>query len=214
MQQWALRPATSVGHAVSPDLLHWNRVDDVLASGMTGDQQCYDGSASIVRRDGTVTPMLMIDGGCGKRIGGSHPCMESSGNGSQGGVTSFPDDLSDPKLVHWTKIGPTTFEGCDGSAGPSPIWQNTVNGKFNLLAIHGGGEARFSATDNSLTSWKMADPKFMAERGGGGGLWHQLPQNVDNVTTKPWVRDLLALLLNTPETGRFRRTIRLQTPTF
>ena len=52
MQQWAPRPHTSVGHAVSQDLLNWKRVNDVLASGDTGDEQCYDGSASIVHRNG------------------------------------------------------------------------------------------------------------------------------------------------------------------
>ena len=134
MQQWHARPLTSVGHAVSADLLRWNRVPDVLSSGVrpprplcsprarapnalrpnpplavqwntgtarhrrvlrlnppapfgrgylvrslnratnaagnpwpmqaSGDEQCYDGSSSIVQLDGKVQPFLMIDGGC------------------------------------------------------------------------------------------------------------------------------------------------------
>jgi hypothetical protein len=38
MQQWAARPHTSVGHAVSTDLLRWARLPDVLASGAAGDE--------------------------------------------------------------------------------------------------------------------------------------------------------------------------------
>lgn len=119
--------------------------------------------------------MLMIDGGCGAKGPGSHPCMESSGNGSTGGVTAFPDELADANLTRWTRSGPTVFEGCDGSAGPSPILANARTGRRELLAIHGGHEALFAATDDSLASWKMVDPAFVPARGGGGGLWHVLP---------------------------------------
>ena len=177
MSQWALRPHTSVGHMWSTDLLHWTRVPDVLGGGT--DEQCYDGSASLVEREGVLQPMLMIDGGCGKKGPGGSPCMESSGNGSTGGVTAFPIDLADPTLTNWTKVGPTLFEGCAGSAGPSPIWQNAVTGAHNLVAIHGRGEARFEALDGTFTRWRMADPAFLPSRGGGGGLWHELPPNVD-----------------------------------
>ena len=45
----------------------------------------------------------MIDGGCGKKGAGHAGCMESSGNGSTGGVTARPDDLNDPNLTAWTK---------------------------------------------------------------------------------------------------------------
>jgi hypothetical protein len=86
---------------------------DVLSSGATQDEQCYDGSSSIVTRGptNTTTPMLMIDGGCGKKIAGNKGCMESSGNGSTGGVTAFPDDLADPNLTTWARFGPTIFVG-------------------------------------------------------------------------------------------------------
>ena len=87
MQQWHARPATGVGHSVSADLLRFSRVTDVLRSGNSSDQQCYDGSSSIVSGKG---PMLMIDGGCGEVGPGAEPCMESRGNGSTGGVTAFP----------------------------------------------------------------------------------------------------------------------------
>ena len=77
------------------------------ASGAGGDQQCYDGSSSLVTvggpGSGTLTPMLMIDGGCGEKGPGSHGCMESSGNGSTGGVTAFPADLADPDLREWRR---------------------------------------------------------------------------------------------------------------
>ena len=151
MQQWAARPRTSVGHVVSADLLRWVRVADVLASGAAGDEQCYDGSASVVRRGGMLTPMLMIDGGCGKKGPGGSPCMESTGNGSTGGVTAFPRDLTDPNLIQWDRSGPTQFTGCDGSSGPSPILTNAATGKQQLIAIHGGGEALFEALDDTYT---------------------------------------------------------------
>ena len=54
MQQWHARPATSVGHAVSTDLLRFGRTSDVLTSGTTGSQQCFDGSSSITSKG----PML------------------------------------------------------------------------------------------------------------------------------------------------------------
>lgn len=186
MQQWRLNPITAVGHATSEDLLHWTRLKDALSPGPSGDQECYDGSASILRRRGVLTPMLMIDGGCGLRNAstGSLPCMESSGNGSTGGILAFPADLSDPQLTEWTKEGPTVFHGCDGSSGPSPIWHN--GDAYELLAIHGGGEARFVATDDDLKSWKMADPAFIAVRGGGGGLWRELPPSVDGDAGARW----------------------------
>ena len=65
--------------------------------------------------------------------------MESRGNGSTGGVTAFPIDLSDPTLTNWTKVGPTIFEGCDGSSGPSPIWTNARTGVRNLIAGESSG---------------------------------------------------------------------------
>eukprot|EP00966_Prymnesium_polylepis_P220931 5110126-Prymnesium_polylepis.1 len=95
--------------------------------------------------------------------------MESSGNGSTGGVTAFPQDIRDTNLTHWTRTGPTIFDGCDGSAGPSPILRNPVTGKRQLIAIHGRGEALFEASSESLTSWSMVDPAFLPARGGGGG---------------------------------------------
>lgn len=99
------RPHTSVGHAVSIDLLHFTRIANVLSSGASGDEQCYDGSASLVVKGGKLTPMLMIDGGCGEKGPGSMGCMESSGNGSTGGVTAFPANLSDPMLADWNRVG-------------------------------------------------------------------------------------------------------------
>eukprot|EP00928_Gymnodinium_smaydae_P086791 TRINITY_DN71218_c0_g1_i1.p1 TRINITY_DN71218_c0_g1~~TRINITY_DN71218_c0_g1_i1.p1 ORF type:complete len:599 (-),score=106.27 TRINITY_DN71218_c0_g1_i1:288-2030(-) len=181
--QWRLRPATAVGHQVSQDLLHWTRVADALASGPTADQQCFDGSASLVEKDGVLQPILMIDGGCGMKGPGNQGCMESTGTDT-GGVTAFPEDLDDPYLRNWTKFGPTIFQGCNHSAGPSPIWKN--GDKYNLIAIHFGVEARFEALDNTFGAWKMADPKFISQRGGGGSLWHELPANVDGVEDKAW----------------------------
>jgi hypothetical protein len=185
MQQWHLRPHTAVGHAVSHDLLTWQRVADVLQSGTTADEQCYDGSASLVARPGhELSPMLQIDGGCGRKQPGTLPCMESAGNGSTGGVTAWPDDLTDATLANWTKApGPTVWHDCNGSAGPGPVWRNPHSGLFECIAIHGAGEARFVARDDTLHSWKMADPEFLPAHGGGGGLWHTLPPNAPGVAS-------------------------------
>ena len=62
-------------------------------------------SASIVHKGGKTSPMLMIDGGCGHKGSGTHSCMESSGNGSTGGVVAFPANLSDPNLTTWSVSG-------------------------------------------------------------------------------------------------------------
>jgi sucrose-6-phosphate hydrolase SacC (GH32 family) len=181
MQQWHARPATSIGHSVSTDLLHWRRVPDVLSSGPTGSEQCYDGSSSLVQTEGGVRPFLMIDGGCGHKAAGTSPCMESTGNGSTGGVTATPDDLSDLNLTKWTKQGPTVFHGCNGASGPSPIIKNPSTGKAQIIAIYGRGEALFEATSD-LTVWQLRNESFLPARGGGGGLWHELPLNVEGST--------------------------------
>jgi hypothetical protein len=254
MSQWAARPKTSVGHAVSTDFLNWARLPDTLASGASGDEQCYDGSASIVKRAGALTPMLMIDGGCGEKGPGGSLCMESYGNGSTGGVTAFPQvrpagrarasvrasvhvcvgacvhlvqrlpgdvnpmflfllphpnlppsllppppppalptpkDLADPNLTYWKRsAGPTVFIDCQGAGGPSPIIVNPVTGTPELIAIGGGGEVMFQATDETFTAWKHVGKDFLPARGGGGGLWHVLPQLADGCSssdvTAPW----------------------------
>lgn len=191
LQQWHLRPKTGVGHAVSNDLLHWTRVADALSSGDEVNQQCFDGSASLVNVSGVLTPYLMIDGGCRHKGPGEMPCMESSGNGSTGGVVAVPANLSDPDLVSWTVRGPTLFSGCDGSSGPGPIWTD-ASGRRSLVAIYNEGEARFEALDASLTRWKMADPSFISSRGGGGGLWHSLPPNVEGVVGGRWPTHICA----------------------
>ena len=186
MQQWGdgRHGHTSVGHAVSSDLLQWERVADALV-GASKHEQCFDGSASILNVNGSLTPVLMVDGGCGRKAPGSVACMESSGNGSQGGVVGFPTSISDPNLTSWRTVGPTLFLGCDTSAGPGPIFRST-DGELSLVAIHRAAEGRFVATDASLTRWRMADPSFVKRRGGGGGLWHTLPPNVPNSTGTRW----------------------------
>lgn len=89
--------------------------------------------------------------------------------------------------------GPTTFVGCDGSAGPSPIYTNSATGKHQLLAIHGQGEALFEATSDTFTEWEMVDKEFLGTRGGGGGLWHPLPPNVDGVTGGRWATNIMQI---------------------
>ena len=117
--------------------------------------------------------------------------MESSGNAT-GGVVAFPDDLNDPNLTLWRKHGPTVFEGCDNSAGPSPIWYNKARSTYNLIAIHPRvGEARFESMDDSLTRWRMADRAFTKLHGGGGQLWHELPPNVEGVSGPRWPTHIL-----------------------
>ena len=51
-----LTPTGQVGHAVSPDLLRFHRVADVL-SAPSQDEQCYDGSSSIITVAGKVPPI-------------------------------------------------------------------------------------------------------------------------------------------------------------
>ena len=182
-QQWAARPATSVGHATSPDLLRWTRRPDALPGGAG---QCFDGSASVAVVAGALTPLLMIDGDCGHKGPGSEPCMESAGNGSTGGVTAVPADLSDPALAAWVVSGPTMFTNCSGAAGPSPVIVNAATGAAQLVAILGGGEALFEATSPALTAWRLANASFLPQRGGGGGLWHALPPSVDGAPGVRW----------------------------
>jgi len=184
MQQWGPNAVTCVGHAVSTDLLHWTRLPDALTPGTSG-QGCFDGSVTILKRHGVPTPVMMSDGGCGlaNASAGNQLCMEFYGDGVTGAVIAFPANLSDPHLITWTKE-PLTFHGCNGSSGPSPMWQN--GDAYELIAIHDAGEARFVAVDDSLLQWKMVDPSFIAVRGGGGGLWHELPQNVPGTTGSRW----------------------------
>lgn len=135
--------------------------------------------------------MLMIDGGCAKKSIGGANCMESSGNNT-GGVIAFPSDWADPNLTTWDRVGPTTWHPCNASAWPSPIWLNPVSHKYNLLAVHGAGEARFEATDESFLSWKLVDPAFVTGiRGLGGGMWHELPPNVDGVAGGRWATHVM-----------------------
>ena len=189
MHQFRDRPSTSIGHQVSPDLIHWRRVQDALESGPTADQQCYDGGVSIVPKHGILQPMLMIDGGCARLRAdqGKQPfCMESTGNDT-GGVTAFPADLNDPDLAEWTREGPTVWEPCNASAWPSPIWQNPVTKKFELTAVTGNNQARFEAADDTFTRWIEKDSEFFTGiKGLGGGMWHEMPPNVDGVDGKPW----------------------------
>lgn len=190
LHQYRDRPHTSIGHQTSTDLLHWARQPDALESGSQADEQCYDGGASLVPQPGTgrQVPLLMIDGGCAKK-GESRgaACMESTGNDT-GGVIAFPaSPFADVNLTVWDRIGPTIWEPCNASAWPSPIWFNAHTHKFNLLAVHGFGEARFEAEDESFTKWKLKDPAFLTGmRGLGGGMWHPIPPNVEGVPGKPW----------------------------
>lgn len=181
MQQWHARPASSVAHSVSDDLLRFARVADALQAGLTADQQCFDGSSSIT----AAGPMLMIDGGCGfyNASAGDEPCMESQGHDS-GGVTAWPANLSDVNLTVWEKRGPTRFEDCGGATGPSPIWRSQATGKHLMVAIAGdhAGDALFEAIDETLTSWRRTQPAFTPARGGGGQLWHPLPRTKEGVT--------------------------------
>ncbi|GAB5371371.1 hypothetical protein AAMO2058_001574000 [Amorphochlora amoebiformis] len=187
MQQTNPRPHRSIAHSVSPDLLSWSRIADVFEAGDNQNQQCFDGSPSFVTLDGSRTPFLMMDGGCSKYQGGTLPCMESLGNGSTGGVTAIPVDLSDKNLTKWNRRGPTTFEGCQGAAGPSPIFEGGRNNSvLSFVAIFNNVTARFEAKDDTLTNFKLVDPYFLPNRGGGGGLWHPLPANVEGVEGGRW----------------------------
>jgi hypothetical protein len=179
--QYRNRPATSIGHAASRDLLHWARLPDALESGPTVDSQCYDGGASLLPRNGVPQPMLMIDGGCGMPVANGPFCMESTG-ASSGGVTAFPEDPDDPMLTNWSRVGPTAWLPCNGTAWPSPIWRNEARGVWNLLAVNFAvnGMSRFESTNDSFTAWRLADESFIEGiKGLGGGMWHTLPPNVD-----------------------------------
>ena len=160
LHQFRNRPRTSIGHQSSSDLLRWKRLPDALESGNATDQQCYDGGVSLVPRPGGggIQPLLMIDGGCGQKKEGSGGfCMESGGQVDTGGVTAWPQDPTDPNLTAWTRNpGPTSWEPCNGSAWPSPIFYNEHTKRYNLVAVRSQGEARFEAMDSTFTRWKMA----------------------------------------------------------
>ena len=86
--------------------------------------------------------------------------MESSGNDT-GGVIAFPSDpFADANLTTWDRLGPTRWEPCNASAWPSPIWLNPHTHRFNLLAVHGFGEARFEAEDESLQGGRWPTKLF------------------------------------------------------
>jgi hypothetical protein len=199
-QQWRARisyngTGTSIGHAVSRDLLHFTRLDDALSSGPTVDQQCFDGSASITSHG----PLLMIDDGCGLHhpSPGETQCMESEGHDT-GGVTARPTDLGDANLTVWSKAGPTRWQDCNGSYGPSPVWRNAVTGKHQLVAGGPAGESLFEATDDTLTSWANTRPALLPLHGGGGAMWHPMPRTVEGVPPPRTPRHTHILQLNQP----------------
>lgn len=39
----------------------------------------------------------------------------------------------------------------------------------------------------------MVDKEFLGTRGGGGGLWHPLPPNVDGVTGGRWATNIMQI---------------------
>ena len=206
MHQFRNRPRTSIGHQTSTDLLHWRRIADALESGNATNQQCYDGGVSLVphpRANGGMQPLLMIDGGCA-RLNVSGPfCMESNGQNT-GGVTAFPADASDPNLTTWVRQGngPTRWEPCNGSAWPSPIWQNPITKKWELTAVRGNDQARFEAADATFTNWIQKDATFFTGiKGLGGGQWHKMPPNVPGTSGKPWATHVFQGALGTGFNG-------------
>ena len=205
MHQFRDRPRTSIGHQASSDLLHWRRLSDALESGNATNQQCYDGGVSLVPHPGGggMQPLLMIDGGCARlNVSGSF-CMESTGQNT-GGVTAFPADPSDPDLTTWVRqgTGPTEWLPCNGSAWPSPIWQNPITEKWELTAVRGNDQARFEAADASFTKWVQKDPTFFTGiKGLGGGQWHKMPPNVAGVSGKPWATHVFQGALGTAFNG-------------
>ena len=81
-----------------------------------------------------------------------------------------PADVSDPKLVVWTKDlnNPIVIDKKGGYSGPSNIWSPSP-GKWSFVVILGKATALDSTTDPTLHSSKQAPQPFFPHRGGGGG---------------------------------------------
>ncbi len=178
----ATLPVVGWAHRVSTDLLRWAHIEPALVPGppSTTMEGCYDGSVSMVYRDGRLVPMLMADGACGelpdpeanpKTRPPGKGCVESFGNTS-GGTLAFAADLDDANLTKWVKDGPLVFDECGPRGGPSAVWQvagdpGGGSGRWNMLMLgNESHEWRYETTDPEFKRWTLADANFLPAEAG------------------------------------------------
>eukprot|EP01046_Picozoa_sp_COSAG06_P024278 COSAG06_NODE_1971_length_7939_cov_87.132908_5_plen_278_part_00 len=182
-------------HAISNDLIHWFHIADALGRGPTNstwdNQGACDGTVSFpdlgeAPFDGS-TPILMYGPDCGVPL---HPPPPPSRLGASSKTMDTPHveialpakPGEDKYLTAWVKTqpGPVTFQGSPCSF-PGRVWKSKVGDYWNMLCAYGGDPgpwARYTSSDPSLMTWKMADTSFTkgADRGcDAGALFHRLP---------------------------------------
>jgi hypothetical protein len=163
-------------HVVSTDLVHWKRLPSPVRPDKNPQhwydaKGSFDGSAAILPGKG---PVILVD-----NIGPFTPPPLGSRSGDNPGCQglSWPDDLSDPELKHWTKdpLNPLSITNLacgsrtknTAGAFPGSIWRNGDH--WNYLSFG----FRFTSNDSELHTWRMAEPQFLSNRSAheNGGQW-------------------------------------------
>lgn len=171
---------TGWGHAVSSDMANWTRLENALACGPGKFDAggVWDGSMTFLD---AKTPIIFYDAvptGQATARPRTRRALRSGDDPPVLGIAQ-PADPSDPLLRKWVKDpqNPVEFTQKSCGSGPSPIWRN--GDTYEMIMIRDGKEARYTSNDSqSLHTWTIADPNFMEFRGGGGGLFVDLPPAV------------------------------------
>lgn len=165
-------------HVVSSDLVHWKRLPSPVhpdAQHWYDSRGSFDGSSAILPGIG---PVLLVDD-----IGPFKPPTSkprgvavTDNPGCQG--LSWPLNLSDPELTHWSKDpkNPIVIDNlaCGTNKGqhsrgafPGSIWQSGEH--YNYLSFG----YRFTTNDTSLHEWQMVPEQMLSNRSAfeNGGQW-------------------------------------------
>jgi sucrose-6-phosphate hydrolase SacC (GH32 family) len=142
-------------HMVSKDMVHWEHLPVALAP--DHDYDCggiFSGSATIVRNEttGEDVPVLSYSVACGKDI-----------------INAVPADLSDPKLVEWTKpsynpVIPMPSDASGGFRDPTTSWQGK-DGVWRMLVGCVNSACQFKSTN--FIDWTYVG-KLHSH---GSGMW-------------------------------------------
>ena len=101
-------------------------------------------------------------------VGGTAPRVEVA----LPGANFVPGAVAaDPYLTDWIKTqpGPVKFIGTPCSF-PGRVWKSKVGNYWNMLCALDGKSpwARFTSSDPSLMTWKLADKSFTQGKDAGG----------------------------------------------